>query len=101
MDDPHRQNGKPFLNEFLAAHEDRVRSAFGTLNRGGTQSGLHRRRLEVDDVVHAAALSGLKYHLKHAGDEIGLHVTEVCEGEPIARLGLEDIASDGSRGESA
>ena len=52
-------------------------------------------------MVHAAALSGLKYHLKHAGDEIGPRVTEVCEGEPIARLGLEDIASDGSRGESA
>ena len=52
-------------------------------------------------MVHAAALSGLTYQLKHAGDEIGPRVTEVCEGEPIARLGLEDIASDGSRGESA
>jgi hypothetical protein len=60
-----------------------------------------RRRLEVDDVVHAAALSGLKYHLKHAGDEIGPHVAEVCEGEPIARLGLEDIVPDGSSVESA
>jgi hypothetical protein len=52
------------------------------------------RRLDVDDVVHAAALSGLTYHFKHAGDEIGPHVAAVCEGEPIARLGLEDIAPD-------
>jgi hypothetical protein len=55
-----------------------------------------RRRLEVDDVVHAAALSGLKYRLKHAGDDIGTHAAEVCEGELIARLGLEDIAPDRS-----
>src|SRR2546425_13356126 len=53
-----------------------------------------RRRLEVDDVVHAAALSGLTYQLKQAGDEIGTHVAKVCEGELIARLGLEDIAPD-------
>jgi hypothetical protein len=46
-----------------------------------------RRRLEVDDVVHAAALSGLKSQLKHAGDEIGTHVAEVCERELTARLG--------------
>ena len=41
-----------------------------------------RRRLEVDDAVHAARLSGLKHQLKHAGDEGGTHVTEVCEREP-------------------
>jgi hypothetical protein len=51
-----------------------------------------RRRLEVDDVVHAAALSGLTYQLTQAGDEIGTHVAAVCEGELIARLGVEDIA---------
>ena len=45
-----------------------------------------RRRLEVDDVVHAAALSGLRYQLMQAGDEIGPHVAEVCERELIARL---------------
>ena len=33
-----------------------------------------RRRLEVDDVVYAAALSGLTYQLKHAGDEISMYV---------------------------
>jgi hypothetical protein len=46
-----------------------------------------RRQLEVDDVVHAAALSGLKHQLTHAGDEIGKHVAEVCERELTARLG--------------
>jgi hypothetical protein len=65
------------------------------------ESVANRRRLEVDDVVHAAALSGLKYQLKQAGDEIGTHVAEVCEEELIARLGLEDIAPDGSSVESA
>jgi hypothetical protein len=53
------------------------------------ESVANRRRLEVDDVVHAAALSGLKSQLKQAGDEIGTHVAEACEGELIARLGLE------------
>ena len=33
-----------------------------------------RRRLEVDDVVHAAALSGLKYQLTQAGHEISMYV---------------------------
>jgi hypothetical protein len=33
-----------------------------------------RRRLDVDDVVHAAALSGLKCQLKHAGHEISMYV---------------------------
>ena len=55
------------------------------------ESVANRRRLEVDDVVHAAALCGLKYQLTHAGDEVSTHVAEVCEGELIARLGLEDI----------
>jgi hypothetical protein len=55
-----------------------------------------RRRLEVHDVVHAAALSGLKYQNKQAGAETGTHAAEVCEGELIARLGLEDIAPDRS-----
>ena len=45
-----------------------------------------RRRLDVDDVVHAVALSGLTYQLTQAGDEIGTRVAEVCEGELIARL---------------
>jgi hypothetical protein len=40
----------------------------------------------VDDVVHAAALSGLRYQRMQAGDEIGPHVAEVCERELIARL---------------
>jgi hypothetical protein len=48
-----------------------------------------RRRLEVDDVVHAAALSGLKCQLTQAGDAIGTHGVEVCEGELIARLGRD------------
>jgi predicted Zn-dependent protease with MMP-like domain len=55
-----------------------------------------RRRLDVDDVVHAAALSGLTYQLKHATDEIVTDVAAVSEGELIARLGLEDIAPDRS-----
>jgi hypothetical protein len=49
-------------------------------------------RLEVDDVVHAAGLSGLKYQLKHANDEIDTHVAEVYERDLIARLGLEGDA---------
>jgi hypothetical protein len=56
------------------------------------ESFADRRRLEVDDVVHAAASSGLKDQLKHAADEIGTHVAEVCERELIARLGLEGVA---------
>jgi hypothetical protein len=51
-------------------------------------------RLEVDHVVRAAALSGLKDQLTQAGDEIGTHMTAVCERELLARLGLE--ASNGA-----
>jgi len=43
----------------------------------------------LDDVVHAAALSGLKHRLTHAGDEIGTRVAAVCERELLVRLGLE------------
>jgi hypothetical protein len=45
-------------------------------------------------------LSGLKCQLTQAGDAIGTHVAAVCEGELIARLGLEDIAPDRSGVES-
>jgi hypothetical protein len=48
-----------------------------------------RRRLDVDDVVHAAALSGLTYQLARDGDASGTHVAAVCERELLARLGLE------------
>ena len=51
-------------------------------------------RLEVDDVVHAAALCGLKDQLTQARDEIGTHMAAVCEQELLARLGLE--ASNGA-----
>lgn len=37
--------------------------------------------MEVDDAVRAAWLSGLTHQLKHAGDALGTHVTEVCERE--------------------
>jgi hypothetical protein len=53
------------------------------------ESFADRHRLEMDDATHAAALSGLKYRLKHAGDESGTHVAAVCEREVLARLGLE------------
>jgi hypothetical protein len=49
----------------------------------------NRRQLDVDDVVHAAALSGLTDQLARDGDEIGTHVAAVCERELLARLGLE------------
>ena len=48
-----------------------------------------QRRLEVDDVVHAAALSGLKDQLTQAGGKIRTHVAAVYERELLARLGLE------------
>jgi len=48
-----------------------------------------QRRLEVDDVVHAAALSGLKDQLTQAGDKIRTYVAAVREQELLARLGLE------------
>jgi hypothetical protein len=50
--------------------------------------------------MHAAALSGLKYQLTHAGDEIGPHLAAVCEGKLIARLAVEDITPDRSGVES-
>jgi hypothetical protein len=43
----------------------------------------------VDDVVHAAAWSGLKDQLTQAGDKIRTHVAAVRERELLARLGLE------------
>jgi hypothetical protein len=51
-------------------------------------------RLEVDDVVHAVALGGLKAHLTQAGDESGRHLAAGCEREVLARLGLD--AGDGA-----
>ena len=48
-----------------------------------------QHRLEVDDVVHAAALSGQKDQLTQAGDKIRTHVAAVSERELLARLGLE------------
>ena len=48
-----------------------------------------RRRLEVDDVVHVTASSGLRDQLAHDGDALGTHAAEVCERELIAGLGLE------------
>jgi hypothetical protein len=53
------------------------------------ESWADQRRLEVDDVVHAAALSGLKDQLTQAGDKMRTHVAAVCERELLARLGLE------------
>jgi hypothetical protein len=47
------------------------------------------RRLEVDDIIHAAAFSNLTYQLARDGAEIGTHVAAVCERELLARLGLE------------
>jgi hypothetical protein len=41
----------------------------------------------MDDAMHAAASSGLRYQLKHAGDEISTHMAEVCERELTAPLG--------------
>src|SRR2546423_15045774 len=58
-----------------------------------------RRRLDMDDAVHAAALSGLKYELAHDGDEMGARAAEVCERELIARLGLQGVHSDPPGGE--
>jgi hypothetical protein len=43
----------------------------------------------VDDVVHAAAWSGLKDQLTQAGDKIRTHVAAVRERELLARLSLE------------
>jgi hypothetical protein len=45
-----------------------------------------QRRL--DDVAHAAALSGLTDQLTQAGDVIGTHVAAGCERQVLARLGL-------------
>jgi hypothetical protein len=57
------------------------------------QTFTDRRRLEVDDAVHAAALSGLTYQLARDGDEAGRQAAEVCAWELIARLGLEACAA--------
>jgi hypothetical protein len=43
----------------------------------------------LDDVVHAATLSGLKDQLTQAGDRFRTHVAAVCEWELLVRLGLE------------
>jgi hypothetical protein len=48
-----------------------------------------RCRLEVDDIVHAAALGDLKDQPAHDGDAVGAHAAEVYQREAIARLGLE------------
>jgi hypothetical protein len=56
------------------------------------QTFADRRWLELDDAVHAAALSGLTYQLARDGDEVGRHAAEVCAWELIARLGLEGCA---------
>jgi hypothetical protein len=50
-----------------------------------------RRRLEIDDAVHAAALGGLKDQLAHDGDELAAHVAGGCERELRARLGLKAV----------
>jgi hypothetical protein len=44
------------------------------------ESVADRHRQEMDDAMHATALSGLKYRLKHAGDEIGTHVAASANG---------------------
>jgi hypothetical protein len=48
-----------------------------------------RCRLEVDDIVHAATLGGLKDQPAHDGDAVGAHAAEAYQREVIARLGLE------------
>ena len=48
-----------------------------------------RCRLEVNDVVHAAALGGLKDQLAHDGDAVGAYAAKVYQRAAIARLGLE------------
>jgi hypothetical protein len=50
------------------------------------ESWADQRWLEVDDMVHAAALSGLTDQLTQAGDKIRTHVAGVCERELLARL---------------
>jgi hypothetical protein len=57
------------------------------------QAFADRRWLEVDDAVHAAALSGLTYYLAHDSDEVGRHAAEVCAWELIAQLGLKACAA--------
>jgi hypothetical protein len=53
------------------------------------ESWADQRRLEVDDVAHAAALLGLKDQLTQAGDKMRTHVAAVRERQLLARLGLE------------
>jgi hypothetical protein len=51
------------------------------------ESWADQRRREVDDVVHAAALSGLKDQLTQAGDKVRTHVATVCERELLDTRG--------------
>ena len=53
------------------------------------QTFADRRWLEVDDVVHVAALSGLAYQLARDGDEVGRHAAEVL------RRGADSAAPPG------
>jgi hypothetical protein len=50
-----------------------------------------RRRLEVEGVVHTAALSGLQAQRARDGDGAGGHAAEVCEQELITRRGLRSV----------
>src|SRR5437868_11937903 len=53
------------------------------------ESWADQRRLEVDDVVHAAALPGLKDQLTQPADRIRKYVAAGREQKLLARLGLE------------
>jgi hypothetical protein len=57
------------------------------------QTFADRRWLDVDDAVHAAALSGLTCQLARDGDEVGRQAAEVRAWELIARLGREGCAA--------
>jgi hypothetical protein len=61
------------------------------------ESWADRCRPEMDDAVHAAALSGLKDQLAHDGDEGGAHAAEVCERDLVARLGFNGVPSSTPR----
>jgi hypothetical protein len=61
------------------------------------ESWADRCRPEMDDAVHAAALSGLKDQLAHDGDEGGAHAAEVCERDLVARLGFNGVLSSTPR----
>jgi hypothetical protein len=58
------------------------------------QSVADHCRLAVDDVVHAAALSGVTYQSTQAGGEVGTDVAEVCERELLARFGRAGVVPD-------